>query len=418
MRRTHLNWTRITAAAGALVLTGAAQTFAADAAGTPERPAAERLWYAQGLTHPAVVHVPIALTLAAAIAVVLRVAFRRISLGIVYYCLLIGALGAIPSTLAGWAWAPQKDSAYVDIWDMDSGIFWHRWGGVALTVANLAVAVWATFRIRAKTRHEARVVVTTDRPADDKRVVEVERDVVTARAPGQFGWQFATILIAVGMGWVAHSGGEQVYPGNFEKIVAIATGAEPVKLKGQGPKKDKAVLVSADAGANAGAAGGSTAGGATISGPATGPALTPGVPTTGPSVAAATQPAVVSPATPVVAMAASGKVDFARQVWPIWQEKCIYCHGAEKQKGKLRMDTEEACKEGGTDNGPLYTAGKGSTSPLITRAFKNPEEDDEDWIMPPPKEKKPLTPEEIKIMTQWVDEGAVWNLPPGTAGAK
>ena len=403
-----MSWTRTIATSAAVLLLGTAQSFGAAAAAGSERPAAERIWYAQGLTHPIVVHVPIALTLAAAIAVVLRIVFRRISLGVVYYCLLIGALGSVPSTLAGWAWAPQKQSAYNDLWDLESGIFWHRWGGVALTVASLAIAAWAAVRIRAKTRYDATVVATN--AAGDK-TVEVEKHVVQ-RAPGQFGWQFATVLLAVGMGWVAHDGGELVHPGNFKNMMAIASGEKPVPLKGV--KKDRTVLVSAPA-ANGGSGNGGTA---TIAGPATGPALTAGVPTTGPSVAAATQPGAPTPATPVVAMAAAGKIDFARQVWPIWQEKCIYCHGDDKQKGKLRMDSEAACKEGGTDDGPLYVAGKGAESPLIKRAFSNPDFEDEDYIMPPPKEKKALTPEEIKIMTQWVDEGAVWNLPAGTPAAK
>jgi mono/diheme cytochrome c family protein len=108
-------------------------------------------------------------------------------------------------------------------------------------------------------------------------------------------------------------------------------------------------------------------------------------------------------------MATGDKVDFAKQVWPIFIDKCIYCHGPKTKKGKLAMHTEALSLKGGSDDGPLYTPGRGAESPLIVRALT----DDEDLIMPPPKEKKKLTEAEIKILTQWVDEGAVWApVPP------
>ena len=34
---------------------------------------------------------------------------------------------------------------------------------------------------------------------------------------------------------------------------------------------------------------------------------------------------------------------------PIFDQKCISCHGEEKQKGKLRMDTYEALIAGGKE---------------------------------------------------------------------
>ena len=42
------------------------------------------------------------------------------------------------------------------------------------------------------------------------------------------------------------------------------------------------------------------------------------------------------------ATAAEGKVDFVKDIQPILQQNCIKCHGAEKQKGKLRLDTKTA----------------------------------------------------------------------------
>ncbi len=40
-------------------------------------------------------------------------------------------------------------------------------------------------------------------------------------------------------------------------------------------------------------------------------------------------------------------VTFAADIKPIFEKSCIKCHGAEKQKAKLRLDSLEATKKGG-----------------------------------------------------------------------
>src|SRR5262247_3597983 len=42
-------------------------------------------------------------------------------------------------------------------------------------------------------------------------------------------------------------------------------------------------------------------------------------------------------------------VTYAKDVKPIFEKSCIKCHGAEKQKGKLRLDTVAAVLKGGED---------------------------------------------------------------------
>ena len=41
------------------------------------------------------------------------------------------------------------------------------------------------------------------------------------------------------------------------------------------------------------------------------------------------------------------KVDFAKQIQPILRQNCVKCHGPEKQKGKLRLDSKEVAMKGG-----------------------------------------------------------------------
>ena len=42
--------------------------------------------------------------------------------------------------------------------------------------------------------------------------------------------------------------------------------------------------------------------------------------------------------------------DFARDVQPLLEGSCVSCHGAEKQKGKFRLDTRSGLLGGG-ENG-------------------------------------------------------------------
>src|SRR5882672_2567010 len=41
------------------------------------------------------------------------------------------------------------------------------------------------------------------------------------------------------------------------------------------------------------------------------------------------------------------KIDFARDIQPILQKSCVECHGPEKPKGKLRLDSKEGALKGG-----------------------------------------------------------------------
>src|SRR5438876_10244587 len=61
----------------------------------------------------------------------------------------------------------------------------------------------------------------------------------------------------------------------------------------------------------------------------------------------------------------SGTIAFARDVEPIFARNCLKCHGAEKQKGGLRLDRETAVRAGG-DSGPIIQPGaKAAESRLL-----------------------------------------------------
>jgi mono/diheme cytochrome c family protein len=84
----------------------------------------------------------------------------------------------------------------------------------------------------------------------------------------------------------------------------------------------------------------------------------------------------------------------------IFEENCFSCHGQNKQKGNLRLDTKEGLLTGG-DAGSLLADNK-SESELLKRIMLPI--DDEDHM--PPKEKKQLTTVEINFLNWWIKNSA------------
>ncbi len=85
---------------------------------------------------------------------------------------------------------------------------------------------------------------------------------------------------------------------------------------------------------------------------------------------------------------------------PILQSKCYACHGAEKQKGKLRLDSKEYILKGGK-NGQVIS-GDATEPELVYRILLPPDDDDH----MPPKEKGQLTHRQKMLLQWWIHEGA------------
>src|SRR5712691_2972681 len=76
-------------------------------------------------------------------------------------------------------------------------------------------------------------------------------------------------------------------------------------------------------------------------------------------------------------------VTYAQDIKPIFEKSCVKCHGAEKPKGKLRLDSLEGAIKGG-ENGPDIIPGDSAKSILVHNVGHVGDEDD--W-MPPPDNK-------------------------------
>lgn len=110
---------------------------------------------------------------------------------------------------------------------------------------------------------------------------------------------------------------------------------------------------------------------------------------------------------------AIAQVDFARDVQPIFNKHCDECHGPKTQKSGYRLDVREVARKGGDLGSAAIVPGNAAISPL----FRFVQGDEEDMRMPPKESGKPrLTPDEVKIIQTWLDEGAVW--PDHIAGNK
>jgi mono/diheme cytochrome c family protein len=94
---------------------------------------------------------------------------------------------------------------------------------------------------------------------------------------------------------------------------------------------------------------------------------------------------------------------YFNQIKPLLQAKCIGCHGPDKQKGGLRLDSQVALLKGG-DSGPAIVAGEPEKS-LLIQAVRHAHKD----VQMPPKEK--LKDDQLAALAAWVKDGAVMPAP-------
>ena len=99
--------------------------------------------------------------------------------------------------------------------------------------------------------------------------------------------------------------------------------------------------------------------------------------------------------------AAAGKVDFARDILPILQQRCQACHGAGLQSGGLRLDSQAAALKGGY-SGPAFIAGDSAGSRLVQLVAGLVK----DRVMPMAGPR--LTAEQVGLLRAWIDRGADW----------
>jgi len=109
--------------------------------------------------------------------------------------------------------------------------------------------------------------------------------------------------------------------------------------------------------------------------------------------AAATEaPAATEPA------AQGATVSFAHDVLPIIESRCINCHGGDRTEKDLDLKTYADMMQG-SENGPVVTAGNAADSKLVELITNQKM----------PKRGPKLTPPQVQLIMEWVNQGALNN---------
>lgn len=96
------------------------------------------------------------------------------------------------------------------------------------------------------------------------------------------------------------------------------------------------------------------------------------------------------------------KIDFNTQVKPIFNKKCISCHGGVKRKAGFSLLFRSDALEPTESGKPAIIPGKPDQSELIRRLTLN---DPEERM---PYKHEPLSKQEINILRSWIKQGAQW----------
>ena len=169
----------------------------------------QRVWAFQGFFHPATVHFPVALFTVGAFFVILSWKWPVLGTQIPLACLLLGALSSIVASAMGWAFAVEQGYSGWSTIDFDNEFFWHRWGGI---IVSIVAAVFALIAIRAVR-------------SDNESLAKV--------------WKVGLLVIAGMVGAVGHQGGELSYGADFyPRAFRILLGTKQDAENGAEPESD------------------------------------------------------------------------------------------------------------------------------------------------------------------------------------
>jgi mono/diheme cytochrome c family protein len=110
---------------------------------------------------------------------------------------------------------------------------------------------------------------------------------------------------------------------------------------------------------------------------------------------------------------AKGVEFFESKIRPILANNCVGCHGTEKQKGGLRLDTREHLLAGGKDEDKVIVVFD-PAHPEKSMIIEAIEYKNEDLQMPPPKKGKSmkLPDSDIATIKEWIKMGAPYGEKP------
>ncbi|MFC4874566.1 DUF1553 domain-containing protein [Negadavirga shengliensis] len=96
------------------------------------------------------------------------------------------------------------------------------------------------------------------------------------------------------------------------------------------------------------------------------------------------------------------EVDFNKDIRPIFNKKCIFCHGGVKKSGGFSLLFEEEALAVNESGKRAIVPGSPGKSELVKRIKHH----DPEYRMP--LEREPLSKKEIAVLTKWINQGAPW----------
>jgi uncharacterized membrane protein len=105
-----------------------------------------------------------------------------------------------------------------------------------------------------------------------------------------------------------------------------------------------------------------------------------------------------APATEAPTAASSGQgstVSFANDVLPLLESRCLSCHGGERTSEGLSLKSYADLMTG-SNNGPVVSAGDANNSLIVELVA----------TQKMPKRGPKLTPDQVQLLTDWINQGA------------
>jgi Planctomycete cytochrome C len=91
------------------------------------------------------------------------------------------------------------------------------------------------------------------------------------------------------------------------------------------------------------------------------------------------------------------RVDFERDIVPLFKSRCYQCHDGTKHKANLRLNRKASALRGGESGKPAVVPGHSQKSELVRRFTST----DDEERRPPAKE--PLSAAQFKLLRDWID---------------
>jgi formylglycine-generating enzyme required for sulfatase activity/mono/diheme cytochrome c family protein len=98
------------------------------------------------------------------------------------------------------------------------------------------------------------------------------------------------------------------------------------------------------------------------------------------------------------------RVDFVKDIQPIFEMYCIACHKEGNAKGRVRLDTRELALTSGADGPTILPFDSANSTSYTTTILPEDHED----LMPPRDKGGPLPKEMTDLIRDWIDQGASW----------